>query len=48
MDLRIRIKGMVKDFGGDVLIAPGSVIGFVVEIETSFKGTNFREGLSAA
>ena len=48
VNIRKRIKSMVKDFERDVFVSLGAVIDFVVEIETGFKRTDFRKLFSAA
>ena len=48
VNIRERIKSVVKDFERDVFVSLGAVIDFVVEIETRFKRTDFRKLFSAA
>ena len=48
VNIRKRIKRMVKDFKRDVFVSLGAVIDFVVEIKTRFKRTDFRKLFPAA
>ncbi len=48
MNIRERIKSVVKDFERDVFVSLGAVIDFVVEIETRFLGKGLKVWLKTS